>query len=400
VVWRRRLTRITRTGIAVALPADPSATLQWAALISTYDCSIDNRHDYPEYRAEMTSQDTQTGYRIHRWNTDPSWEEFELPRPGPGEVIVRVEACGVGLTVLNSIRGDLGNDPGLLPRVPGHELAGRITEVGPGVEQDLLRRRVVAYFYLTCGLCGECLAGRDSLCRDLRGYVGVHRDGGYAPYAVLPAANVIPVPDGLDPIAATVVPDAVATPVHVAARAALDGDDRVVVIGAGGGVGIHMIQVALIKTADVVGLDVTRDKLAAIDAQGARAMDSSDFSSIPSPFTAGPPTVVIDFVGSAATASWSIDTLGPRGRLVALTTFINRPISVEYRDFVFREIDLVGSRYATKAEVAEAADLVATGKVDPVIGEVVGPAELLSLHASLRTQQLIGRGALRWDLSP
>jgi D-arabinose 1-dehydrogenase-like Zn-dependent alcohol dehydrogenase len=347
----------------------------------------------------VTTPDTQSGYRIHQWDTEPRWEEFELPLAAPSEVTVRVEACGVGLTVLNAIRGDLGNDPTLLPRVPGHELAGRVIDVGSDVDRRLIGRRVVAYFYLICGSCGECLADREPLCRNLRGYVGVHRDGGYAPYAVLPAANVIPVPEGLDPIAATVVPDAVATPIHVAARAALDDDDRVVVIGAGGGVGIHMIQVALLKTPDVVGLDVTQDKLAAIEAHGARALDSSDFSSLPNPFTGGPPTVVIDFVGSADAASWSFRTLGQRGRLVALTTFVGRPVSVEYRDLVFREVALVGSRYATRAEVAAAADLVATGKVDPVIGEVVGPADVLSLHESLRTQQLIGRGALLWELS-
>jgi propanol-preferring alcohol dehydrogenase len=345
----------------------------------------------------VTSPATQTGYRIHRWDTDPTWEEFDLPPPGPGEVTVKVEACGVGLTVLNSIRGDLGNDAALLPRVPGHELAGHVIETGPDVDRHLLGARVVAYFYLSCDSCNECLAGRDPLCRNLAGFVGVHRDGGYAPYTVLPASNVIAVPDGLDPIAATVVPDAVATPVHVAARAALTGDDRVVVIGAGGGVGIHMIQVALLETNDVVGLDVTQDKLNAIDAHGARAMDSSDFSSLLNPFRDGPPTVVIDFVGSSAATTWSLNSLGPRGRFVALTTFMQASIPVEHRDLVFREISLIGSRYATRAEVAVAADLVATGKIDPVIGEVVGPADLLALHDSLRNQRLIGRGALTWQ---
>ena len=69
---------------------------------------------------------------------------------------------------------------------------------------------------------------------------------------------------------------------------------------------------------------------------------------------------------------------------------------MQYRDLVFREISLLGSRYATKAEVATAADLVATGKVQPVIGQVVGPDDLLSLHGRLRTGELVGRGALSW----
>jgi propanol-preferring alcohol dehydrogenase len=224
----------------------------------------------------------------------------------------------------------------------------------------------------------------------------VHRDGGYAPYVVLPASNVIPIPESLDPIAATVVADAVATPVHVATRAALTSEDRVVVIGAGGGVGIHMIQVARLTTADVVGLDVTGEKLEAIESIGTRAVDSSDFTSLPSLFADGPPTVVIDLVGSETISSWAIGALGPEGRLVALTTFVDRPITMQYRDFVFREISLLGSRYATKAEVATAADLVATGKIQPVIGQVVGPDDLLSLHQRLRTGELVGRGALSW----
>jgi D-arabinose 1-dehydrogenase-like Zn-dependent alcohol dehydrogenase len=339
---------------------------------------------------------SQTGYRIHAWGTEPVQESFDRVGPGLGEVLIAVEACGVGLTVLNSIRGDLGNDPALLPRVPGHELVGVVTEAGSEADQRLVGRRVVAYFYLTCGSCVECRAGRVPLCRNLGGFVGVHRDGGYAPYVVLPTSNVIPIPESLDPIEATVVADAVATPVHVATRATLTADDRVVVIGAGGGVGIHMIQVARLTTADVVGLDVTSEKLGAIESVGVRAVDSSDFKSLPSLFADGPPTVVVDLVGLDTAGSWAVDTLAPGGRLVVLTTFVDRPITMQYRDFVFREISLLGSRYASKAEVATAADLVATGKVQPVIGQVVGPDDLLSLHARLRAGELVGRSALSW----
>jgi propanol-preferring alcohol dehydrogenase len=337
-----------------------------------------------------------TGYRIHAWGGQPVWESFDVPEPGPGEIRVEVEACGVGLTVLNSIRGDLGNDPGLLPRVPGHELVGIVSHVGLEADARLIGQRVVAYFYLACGSCAECLAGREPLCQRLGGYVGVHRDGGYAPHVVLPTGNVIAIPSDLDPISATVVADAVATPVHVAARTALTDEDRVVVIGAGGGVGIHMVQVARLTTEDVVGLDVTRPKLDAIESVGVRALDSSDLSSLSGLFAEGPPTVVVDLVGSEQIGSWAIDALGPGGRLVALTTFVDRPVTIHYRDFVFREISLLGSRYATKAEVTSAANLVATGQVHPVIGQVVGPADLLSLHDRLRSGELAGRGALSW----
>jgi propanol-preferring alcohol dehydrogenase len=85
---------------------------------------------------------------------------------------------------------------------------------------------------------------------------------------------------------------------------------------------------------------------------------------------------------------------------VALTTFVDRLIPIDYRHLVFRETTLLGSRYATKEEVATAADLVAMGKVKPIVGRVAGPIDLLSLHQALRSNELIGRGALTWSSAP
>lgn len=344
-----------------------------------------------------TSARRQSGYRIHRWGEEPNWEEFPLRPPSAGEAEVRVQACGVGLTVLNCIAGSLSEDPALLPRVPGHEIAGVVTAVGPEVSPDLIGRRVVAYFYLSCGSCPECAQGEDSRCRRLGGWVGVHRDGGYAPFAVLPVSNLIPLPEELDPMSATVVPDAVATPVHVAGRAGIEEGDRVVVIGAGGGVGIHMIQVAAMRGAQVAGLDVTAEKLEKIESMGARAVDSTEFSALGSIFDDGPPTVVVDLLGSRVGTLWAIDELGTGGRLVSLTTFRDRPVPFESRELVFRELSLLGSRYARKREVEVAARLVATGAVKAVIGEVTGPDGLLQLHDKLRSHRLVGRGALVWS---
>ncbi|HSJ54834.1 MAG TPA: alcohol dehydrogenase catalytic domain-containing protein, partial [Anaerolineae bacterium] len=116
------------------------------------------------------------GYRIHAWGGDLCWDSFEVPEPGPGQALVRVEACAIGLTVLNWMRGDLGNDPGLLPRVPGHEIVGWVAAVGPGVLVPAVGDRVVAYIYLSCGHCQPCRSGHDSMCTNLGGYLSVHCD--------------------------------------------------------------------------------------------------------------------------------------------------------------------------------------------------------------------------------
>lgn len=339
------------------------------------------------------------GYRIEEWGTDPVWGDLPEPAPGRDEVAIEVEACGIGRTVLNCINGNLADERATLPRVPGHELAGRVTELGPGAPSDLLGRRVVAYFYLFCGTCPSCLRGREPRCARLEGWVGVHRDGGYAPRVVLPSRNAIVVPDDLDPVAATVIPDAVATPVHVAGRAGIDETDRVVVIGAAGGVGAHMVQVASLTGAAVAGFDVGVENLAGIERLGATAIDSADFAGVGAgdAFEGDAPTVVIDLIGTDGSTGWGLDALGMGGRFVALTTFPNRPQPFEARSLVFREMSIIGSRYASRSEVAEAARLVAQGEIEPVIGEVCGPDDVLALHRQIEAGTLMGRGALDWS---
>jgi D-arabinose 1-dehydrogenase-like Zn-dependent alcohol dehydrogenase len=320
------------------------------------------------------------------------------PRPGPGEVLVLVEACGVGLTVLNCINGDLSADEGLLPRVPGHELVGRVVEVGEGVASGILGRRGVAYFYLFCGVCGPCSVGLEPRCEQLAGFIGVHRDGGYAPFATLAERHLVVIPDTIDPLDATVIADAVATPVHVAGRAGIGAGDRVAVIGAGGGVGIHMVQVARHCGATVAGLDLGASKLALVDSFGASAVSAEDLADLDPGLMGGRrPSVVVDLVGTAETTAWSLGALDMGGRLVTLTTFRERPVHLEHRDLVLRELTVLGSRYANRSQVEEASALVAAGYVRPVIGATSGPSGVLEIHERLRTGQVSGRGALDWS---
>lgn len=349
--------------------------------------------------AESVDGRRQTGHRLHEWGEDPVWEEFAYAPPGPGEVLVKVEACGVGLTVLNWAAGDLTNDPSLLPRVPGHEVIGTVAEVGDQAYEHLRGHRVTAFSYLFCGRCRPCVAGQENHCLNLTGWVGLHRDGGYAPFTVLPGRNAILVGDAVDPVTATVIPDAVSTSVHVCfSRARLTVADRVVVIGAAGGVGIHLVQVARLTGASVVGVDVGPEKLTALERVGCRGVDGRQLSNCrgSSLWDLGGPTVVIDLVGRNETLTWSMDELAMGGRLIVLTTFRDRALRVEPRLMVSRELIVLASRAATRAEYGYAAELVAKGAVQAVIGGVRGPDRVLEIHELLRSGSLIGRGALTW----
>jgi D-arabinose 1-dehydrogenase-like Zn-dependent alcohol dehydrogenase len=339
------------------------------------------------------------GYRIHAWGGPMRWEEWDVTPPEPGEVLVRVEACGIGLTVLNCIRGDLSNTAPL-PRVPGHELVGRVVAAGAGVSPALMGHRVLGYFYLACGVCEPCRSGRDAQCLHLAGWLGVHRDGGYGSYTTIPAANALPIPETLDPVLATAIPDAIATPLHVCqTRLALGPLDRVVVIGAGGGVGIHMVQMAHLFGAAVCGLDIVEDKFPAIRRAGGEPVLSRDWNDVrlPETWRSDPATAVIDLIGSPESLRWSLDHLGMGGSLAMLTTFRDRSFPLEPREMVFRELRLVGSRYASKAEVLQAARLVADGRITPVVSRIVEPDQIESVHEALRNGTLLGRGAVRWS---
>lgn len=325
-------------------------------------------------------------------------EQVPDPHPGESELLVRVEACGVGLTVLNCVAGDLGSNPDDLPRVPGHEIVGTVVKLGANVAPKRLGERVMAFFYLFCGLCPNCLAGRESLCLRLQGFVGVNRDGGYAQLVALPERNVISLPTELDPAYASAIPDAIATPVHVAARAHIQPSDRVAVIAAGGGVGVHMVQVARINGARVVGLDAVGRKLSYLEAElGIDAIDSSDFqvTSLPSAWN-GTASVVIDLLGSHESLRWAINRLDTDGRLVVLTTFQGPQLAISPRELVFSQASILGSRYASRYELLQAAALVSEGRIQPVVTDIAPVEQASRIHADLAAGTLLGRGAIVW----
>jgi 2-desacetyl-2-hydroxyethyl bacteriochlorophyllide A dehydrogenase len=154
-------------------------------------------------------------------------EDVSLPEPGPGEVRVRVSACGVCGTDLHLFHA------GLLPAglTPGHEIAGTVDRAGPGVSTFPSGQSVVVEPLRTCGQCRECRAGRDSICAELQ-VLGVHERGGMADYVVVPAHRLFRVPEGLAPrIAALCEP--VAVVLHGLRRANFAPGQRVLVLGAG-----------------------------------------------------------------------------------------------------------------------------------------------------------------------
>ncbi|MHC5055801.1 MAG: zinc-dependent alcohol dehydrogenase family protein [Planctomycetota bacterium] len=123
-------------------------------------------------------------------------EDVPLPKPGPGEVRLRVRACGVCRTDLHTVEGEIALPR--LPLVPGHQVVGIVDKIGERVEAPTLGERVgAAWLARTCGECGACRRGRENLCERAE-FTGLHIDGGYAEYMLADARYVFAVPEQLD----------------------------------------------------------------------------------------------------------------------------------------------------------------------------------------------------------
>ncbi|HMB48393.1 MAG TPA: zinc-binding dehydrogenase [Afifellaceae bacterium] len=322
------------------------------------------------------------------------------PVPGPGEAVARVITCGAGLTIQHTRAARVKID---YPRIIGHEITGIIEDVGEGVSNVKAGDPVTAYFYLTCGHCRWCRIDRETLCENFGGYIGRATDGGYAELMKAPAENFLKLPQGIDwkahPAEAGVICDAIATPLKVVRRAGITSSDTVAVIGAGGGLGIHMLMMAKWAHARVIAVDVRPDKFAACREAGAdECVDAAqaDTTEALLDLTGGMGVdVVVDFVSTDGTLAAGASALGRGGRLLTLGGSSGATATVPASHLLSREIMVMGSRYATKQEVIDSLNLVARGDVWPLVTDIRPMEEAEALHESVEKGEITGRAAIR-----
>jgi alcohol dehydrogenase, propanol-preferring len=266
--------------------------------------------------------------QITGWQSEPELREVEQPRPGPGEVLVRVGGAGVchsDLHVLHEFPP--GAMPWQLPFTLGHENAGWIAELGAGVRGLEKGQPVAVYGPWGCGVCRSCARGAENYCRTPGGGAavgGLGQDGGMAEYLLVPAArHLVPLPDGLDPRTAAPLTDAALTPYHAVARVAdlLVPGATAVVIGAGG-LGNLAVQILRATTgAQVIAVDPRAESRELARARGAHHVLDSDATTAASirELTRGAGAdVVLDMVGTEGTLATSAAALSVDGAIVVV----------------------------------------------------------------------------------
>jgi len=323
-------------------------------------------------------------------------EDVPIPQPNADEVLIRVKACAVDQFDLTIRDGKFPTAK--TPIILGHEIAGVAESAGSNVDNFQAGDRVTSTLYLTCGRCRYCLTGRETICADFKGYVGIHTPGAYAEYTTIPAVNLVKIPESISFPDGSVLANAIGTPYHaLTKRARLQPGERIIVTGAGGGVGSHAIQLAKMMGAFVMAVDIGEEKLSLARELGADVVfdgSKGDFSETAREWTNSEGVeVVLELVGTKTFDS-SIRSLSRGGRMVIVGSHTGTELKASPQAMIANEWEILGSRNVTKRELAEVVNLVAAGKVKPIVTGTYPLEEAETLHQKLRKQEVVGRVVL------
>jgi propanol-preferring alcohol dehydrogenase len=288
-------------------------------------------------------------------------QDLPIPEPAAGQVLVRMEACGLCHTDIHAAQGDWPVKP-VLPRTPGHEGVGIVEQIGAGVTDHVVGDRVsIAWLGDACGTCRYCLDGRETLCQT-QANSGYSTDGAFAEYAVAAAPFAVAVPDGVDPIDASPLTCAGLTAYKAVKVANVQPGENVAVFGIGG-LGHLALQYAHIVGGTVIGIDIEPEKLALATKLGAHhTVDASAVDPVEAIHELGGADVALAFAVSPRSFEQAFASLRPGGRLVCVAMPADGDMSIPIFDTVIKGISIIGSIVGTRGDLAEVFELHRQGR--------------------------------------
>lgn len=321
----------------------------------------------------------------------------EIPQPSEGQVLVRLEACGLCHTDIHAARGDWPAKP-QLPLVPGHEGIGIIESLGAGVTSRTIGERVaIAWLGSACGACRYCIDGRETLC-EAQANSGYSIDGAFAEYAVASANYVVPVPDGVSPFDAAPLSCAGLTTYKALKVAHIEPTERIGIFGIGG-LGHLAVQYARIMGGTVVAVDIEESKLELAKELGAQHLvNAASADPVQAIQSLGGLDVALVLAASAPVFGQAFASLRRGGRLVCVAMPAdNATMDIPIFDLVIKGISVIGSIVGTRQDLAEVFALHAAGQTR-VIAE---PRSIDDVNDAI-TEVLAGHVPARlvFDLAP
>lgn len=320
---------------------------------------------------------------------------LSIPSPGPGEVLIRVRACGACHTDLHAVNGDWPVKP-VLPFVPGHEAVGEIVELGPGVNAIEVGDRVgVAWLHSACGRCDYCLRGWETLCpQQIR--TGYDVDGGFAEYVVADSRYIAQIPDGIDYTHAAPLMCAGVTVYKGLVMTDASPGDWVVVSGVGG-LGHLAVQYARVMGFRVIAVDIDEAKLdhaASLGADMTVNAKEVDVVGYVQRQVGGAHGILVTAVSRAAFAQ-AMGMVRPGGT-VTLNGLPPGDFPVDIFNVVMHAITVRGSIVGTRHDLARALALAVQKGIRPTVQ--TAPLERVNeVFEAMKTWPVPGRLVLDMD---
>lgn len=335
------------------------------------------------------------------WQTFPSLQDVDRPEPGPGEVLLKVAGAGACHSDVAIYHDFTPDTPGSLPPsfVLGHENAGWVEEVGPGVGGVDVGGAYLVYGPIGCGRCRMCARGLDTYCENAASMpymaVGLGRDGGMAEYVTVPARNLVPLGDA-DPVAAAPLSDAGLTPYHAikASLPNLAGGGRYALVVGLGGLGQIGVQILRALTgATVIATDLKPEAMAQAEEEGAVTVPGGDnqVEAIRDITGGRGVDAAFDFVGATPTiqAAQACMAQGSRLTVVGIAngatewSFFGTPW----------ESTITNTYWGSLAELHEVVDMYRAGQIRPEV-ERFGMDDALEAYRQLEAGELSGRAVV------
>jgi 2-desacetyl-2-hydroxyethyl bacteriochlorophyllide A dehydrogenase len=289
--------------------------------------------------------------------------DVPVPEIGPNDVLIRVAAGGICHSDAHYRSGISKIDK--LPLTLGHEVAGRVEQVGSDVTHLSTGDRVCIHYLVHCGSCKFCLRGLEQFCPSGQ-MIGKHRDGGYAEFIKVPGANAFSLPDEIPFDAGAIMMCSSATALHALNKARFKAGESIAIFGFGG-LGFSAFQLArAFDCGDVYVIEINPAKLASAASMGAIVIDARSADPVDQIKEANAGRgvdVALELIGSAETMRQAILCLGPLGR-AALVGLTAESMSIHpYTEVINKEAEIIGVSDHLATELATLIEFARTGKL-------------------------------------
>ncbi|BAB60114.1 alcohol dehydrogenase [ADH] [Thermoplasma volcanium GSS1] len=325
---------------------------------------------------------------LKKINEPVSIDDVDIPDPAENEVLIKQEYAGVCYRDLLAATGFFPRIA--LPMIQGHEIGGTVVKVGDKVEAFRPGDKVSSLIYIPCGKCEFCRSGNENLC-PYKKSLGEEVQGGFRQYVNIPEISLVKAPNNVDGASLSLAACVTGMLYHALKRMGKAGEGKKVLItGAGGGVGIHAVEMAKAFGATVIAETTSPEKLDLLEKIGADYIVDGNSKFNEDVKKLGGADIVLECVG-IYTFERSLRSLNNGGKMVIIGNVKPDPVSLPLGLIILKGNTIRGSISSTKKDVEEALNMVSKGMIKPIVGKEIDISQINEAYKLMKDKKSSGR---------